>query len=106
MNHDRLTYDLISAVLENNAERVKELLEEGADANRPLDQANVTPLHYAAQHNALNCIPLLIDAGANLFAKTEPDGQIPVEISLLHRHQQVTQLLMHYIQSHDKTTIN
>ncbi len=103
MNHDRLTYDLISAVMENNAEQVQQLLNEGADPNRCLDQAKVTPLHYAAQHNALTCIPLLIEAGANLFSKTEPDGQIPVEISLLHQHRQVTQLLMHYSQCPDAT---
>ncbi len=103
MNNDRLTYDLISAVQENNVEQVKSLLDEGADPNHTLDQANVTALHYAAQHNALNCIPLLVDAGADLYAKTEPDGQIPVEISLLHQHRQVTQLLMHYLQNKSDT---
>ncbi|HAG62145.1 MAG: hypothetical protein CMF55_02940 [Legionellales bacterium] len=103
MNHDKLTYDLISAVMENNAEQVQQLLSEGADPNHSLDQAKVTPLHYAAQHNSLNCIPLLIEAGASLFSKTEPDGQMPVEISLLHQHRQATQLLMHYTQNPDAT---
>lgn len=96
MTKDTQTFNLISAVIDNNAEQVMALLDQGVNPNTPLDDANITPLHYAAQHNSLNCITLLIEAGAKLHATTRPDGQSPLEIALLHRFPQAVQLLMHY----------
>jgi len=102
MKNDKLTYDLISAVMNNNAGQVKSLLDQGASPTHSLDSANVTPLHYAAQHNALNCIPQLIEAGADINAITEPDGQTAIEIALLHRFPQIVQLLMYYTQNQEE----
>ena len=45
--------DLIDAILKNNFTRVKELLEQGADPNMVLDEACVTPLHFAAQKSSI-----------------------------------------------------
>ena len=101
MNDDKLTYDLISAIINNDPQCVKNLLDQGAQPNRSLDEANVTPLHYAAQHNALNCIPLLIECGANVHTITEPDGQTPLDIALLHQHRNIVQLLMYYAENRE-----
>ena len=90
--------ELIAAVIHNNADQVETLLSDGADPNHCLDEANVTPLHFAAQHNALDVVKLLITAGANLYARTNPDGQTPLEIAKINGHKEMETLLKTYIQ--------
>lgn len=92
---------LIQAVIENNVKRVSELLNEGANPNFSMDTENVTPLHHAAQNNALEVIPLLVEAGAILQAQTEPDGYTPIEVALLHGHNRLAQALLAYINETD-----
>jgi ankyrin repeat protein len=87
---------LIEAVIHNDAKAVREALENGADPNACLDPAMVTPLHFAAQHNAVEVIPLLITAGAKLNARTYPDGQTALDIARLHHHPETTKLLEEY----------
>ena len=88
---------LIKAVIHNDVSLVKVLLCAGEDPNRCLDSAKVTPLHFAAQHNALEIIPILITAGANIHAKTVPDGQSPLDIAKLCGHQDMVELLENYV---------
>ena len=99
MKKDHLTYDLISAVISDDEERTHLLLTEGANPNHSLDKANVTPLHHAAQHNSLKTMSLLLNAGADVNARTHPDDQTPLEIALLHHFRQAAQLLSYYMQS-------
>ncbi len=87
---------LIEAVIHNDAKAVRTALEEGADPNACLDPALVTPLHFAAQHNALDVIPLLITAGAKINAKTFPDGLTALDVARLHKHSQMAKLLEEY----------
>jgi ankyrin repeat protein len=87
---------LIEAVIHNDATAVRVALESGADPNACLDHALVTPLHFAAQHNAVDVIPLLITAGAKINARTFPDGQTALDIARLHRHVEMTKLLEEY----------
>jgi ankyrin repeat protein len=85
--------NLIEAVIHNNQKQVRTELENGADPNACLDPALVTPLHFAAQHNALDVVSLLVTAGAKINAKTYPDGQTPLDIARLHRHEDMARLL-------------
>lgn len=87
---------LIEAVIDNDVEAVNKLLNRGIDPNLSLDDANITPLHFAAQGNCLEVIPVLVNAGANVHAETEPDGQTPLDIALLHKHDRIVQLLIAY----------
>lgn len=91
-----LYLQLINAIIENNVDVVNNLLNAGVDPNECLDTAKITPLHYAAQNNALHVIPLLIEAGADLHAVTEPDELTPLEIALMHGHDKVVQILLAY----------
>lgn len=84
---------LIEAIIHNDLKEVRSALENGADPNACLDPAKVTPLHFAAQHNAIDVVPLLITAGAKLHAQTFPDGQTALDIARLHHHAEMTQLL-------------
>ena len=99
-----LTLNLINAVINNNEEEVYTLLNEGAEPNAFLDDAQITPLHYAAQNNSSKVIQLLIEAGGNIHAKTQPDHQSPLEIATLYNFPQVIQLLTYYSQANITVT--
>lgn len=92
---------LIDAVIANNPKQVNKILGKGVNPNHSADPAAITPLHYAAQNNSLLVIPLLIEAGADLDAETEPDGYTALDIALLHGHNKVAQTLLAYSQQDD-----
>lgn len=102
MEDDRDTLKLINAVIANDPDTVNKLLNAGIDPNDSLDESSVTPLHYAAQNNALLVVPLLVEAGANLYAKTDPDGLTPLEIAIMHGNHKVTQILLAYSANNDE----
>lgn len=85
--------NLIDAVIENDIKAVQKLLAEGADPNLILDIARITPLHFAAQNNAVAAAELLINAGADLRAKIDPEGLTPLDIAKLHENKEMIQLL-------------
>lgn len=87
---------LIKAVIHNDVSLLKALLSAGENPNQCLDDAKVTPLHFAAQHNAVDVVPLLITAGADIHAKTVPDGQTPLDIAKLCGHKNMIELLENY----------
>ena len=87
---------LIKAVIHKDTMLVRALLSAGENPNLCLDSAKLTPLHFAAQHNAINIVPLLITAGANIHATTFPDGQTPLDIAKLLGHQEMISLLEDY----------
>lgn len=93
---------LIDAVIENDVEVVNEILNRGFNPNQFLDAARVTPLHFAAQNGALEVIPLLVEAGADICACTQPEGQTPLDVALLHNHDSVVQVLLAYLSELDK----
>lgn len=95
------TDHLIQAVVRNNVKQVSDLLNQGADPNRTLDTSRVTALHFAAQSNSLEVIPLLVEAGAFLEAQTEPDGYTALEIAFLHGHDKIAQTLIGYLNESD-----
>jgi ankyrin repeat protein len=84
--------DLIEATIKNDIETVKQLLSQGADPNVFLDEARVTPLHFAAQNNCVEIAQLLIAAGADIHAKTYPDGETPLDVAMLHGNQELITL--------------
>lgn len=87
-----INMSLIAAVIHNDAKTVEQILSTGVDPNACQDAANVTPLHFAAQHNAIAVVGLLITAGANIHARTEPDGQTPLDIAILHGHKEIREI--------------
>ena len=85
--------ELIDAIIENNIEVVRELLQNGADPNLCLDAAKVRPLHFAAQDNRIEIGQLLIASGADIDACTYPEGLTPLDIARLHGHAEFIELL-------------
>lgn len=84
---------LIDAINAHDELSVKRLLNQGASPNESLDSANVTPLHYAAQHNATSIIRTLLAAGADRDLQTYPDGQTPYDIAHINQHAEAMVLL-------------
>ena len=84
---------LIDAINAHDELTVKRLLNQGASPNESLDSANVTPLHYAAQHNATFIIRALLSAGADRYSQTYPDGQTPYDIAQINQHAEAMAML-------------
>lgn len=83
---------LIEAIVRKKYSKVKKLLEQGVNPNETLDEARLTPLHFAAQLGLLDICYLLIMWGANLNWTTD-DGLTPLDIALLHKHHEIVMLL-------------
>lgn len=102
MEENKAVEQLIDAIIENDPVRVNQLLNSGCDPNACLDVARVSPLHFAAQNGSLEVIPLLVEAGADICACTQPEGQTPLDVALLHKHEPVVQILLAYLTKMDK----
>jgi uncharacterized protein len=89
--------DLIDAIINNNLKRVKHLLQKKIDPNGYLDNAKLRPLHFAAQNNFLEAAQLLIAAGADPAARTEPDQETPLDMAKLHNSKSLIDLLIRCI---------
>lgn len=65
---DSLNSALLDAAWENNFDKVKLLVSQGADVNtRSYD--NATPLHFAVSNNNIDMVKLLVYKSANINAK-------------------------------------
>lgn len=83
---------MINAVIANDASKVQELLNIGLDPNSCEDQALVTPLHFAAQHNSQACAEVLMLAGAKPEALSA-EGMSAIDVACLHQHEDMAELL-------------
>lgn len=88
---------MIVAILQGDTARVKYLLDTGHGPNECLDEAMVTPLHYAAQHNKIDIAMLLIEYGANVHACTKDEHYTALSLSLLFGHMKIAQMLLAYM---------
>ena len=84
--------DLIEAIINQNTQAVRKLLEQGCDPNVCDDPAGITPLHYAAQIGNLEIATILVVAGANTFALS-CDGYAPLDIAKMHKQPHIQKLL-------------
>lgn len=82
---------LHKAVAENNVWQVRALLEKRVNPNLVEDEALITPLHIAAQNNAIDIATLLILAGANINAETE-EGETPLNIAHNYHYEELIAL--------------
>jgi ankyrin repeat protein len=94
---------LIDAVIKNDSTKVKNMLQMGVDPNGFLDEAKLRPLHFAAQNNSIESSQLLIAAGANIYACTEPDKETPIKIAEAYGNKKIIDL---FLRSIDKINVN
>jgi protein DGCR14 len=86
--HTALTY----AVVYQQPEAVKQLLDRGADPNRGARGA--TPLTWAARRGHLQISRMLLDAGADPNIRLQYDGSSPLMRAAEHGHTAVVRLLL------------
>jgi ankyrin repeat protein len=102
---------LMWAAAQGHPAMLRELIAHGADVNarsneeewerqrtsEPRDKwlppGALTPLLFAARENCLACVPVLVDAGADVNATT-PDGISAVVIALINGHFDVAGALL------------
>ena len=90
------TPDLHKAAREGDADRVRELLDAGADVNvRNADKQRLqyTPLHWAAYYGHLEIAEILISRGADLDAE-DPSYSTPLYLAAEQGHPKVVEFLI------------
>jgi len=73
---------------------VELLITAGIDINKHGEQG-YTPLHYAVEHGHYDIVRLLLDSGANPFARTE--GDLPFTTARLNGNDEICDLLSKYM---------
>ncbi len=97
---------LIFAVINENIDAVKKLLESGADVNQA-DKRGDTPLHYAARNGFLKIAEILIAHNADVNAITRITRMIippqPTDGKTQHRVELATDLYVAELNKHPET---
>ena len=80
---------LMLASLKGLSEIVRQLIEKGADVNKP----GWTPLHYAATHGHVQIMTLLLDNEAYIDAGS-PNGSTPLMMAAMYGTPSAVKLLL------------
>lgn len=83
---------LTKAVISKNIAQVKELLSAGADPNECIGETLIRPLHFAVYADMFEVVEILLEAGADMLAKTI-DGETPLDIAKMKKNKKMLQLL-------------
>lgn len=65
---NNLSKKLFESILDNNPHTINYLIEAGVDVNQS-DEWNNPPLHIASYKGRMEIVRILVDNGANLYAK-------------------------------------
>lgn len=89
---------------QKNGKRAKEclqlLLRCGADVNLQ-SESKVTPLHQAAREGLEDCLAILVENGANVYAK-DLQGNCPIELCRIWCHRNCARYLQNAMWKKDK----
>jgi ankyrin repeat protein len=98
--HDRNGLDLLSTAISQKkpSALVKALLNEHQCSTRVHDSNGWTPLHYAAKYDEIESMKLLLDAGADAYARngSHMKGRTPLHIASLNDSVDAIKLLLEY----------
>ena len=93
------------AAMRGDWERVKSLIDEGADVNAAQGDG-MTALHWAAERGDMEIAKLLISAGANAKAGTRIGGYTPLHLAAKRANREVAVLLLKAGGDADVPTLN
>jgi len=85
--------ELYKAACTGDRKRLQSLIESGTDIN-VRGERGYTALHWAARENQNEAGELLLDAGADVNARTGENGWTPLHIAVLQSNKDVAELLI------------
>jgi len=90
---DKITFssELVQAAANEDFDKVKAMIEEGADVNQ--QSRGVTVLHFAITKNRLDMVKYLVEKGANVNYPN-PTGEVPVQIAILNGVHDIVDYLL------------
>ena len=100
INSACLKMDLITAVETNNLERVRLLVEQGADKDQR-DEDGCTPLYWASVQGRLEAAQYLVEQGSTLDKATD-SGETPLSRATIHGHLELARYLLEQGADRDK----
>jgi cytochrome c len=84
---------LMAAVAKNRLEFITLLLAHGANPNSTAGKQ--TPLHVAVKHGCLDCVTALVEAGADVNARTADSfARTPIHLARFHEYSEISDYLM------------
>ena len=87
-----LNKQLIEAARNDEVDRVKRLIKNGADVNAK-DYNQWTPLHYASCNGSITLVEMLLEKGADINSKKN-DQRIPLHLAALKGNVELVILLL------------
>jgi len=88
---ETLNEQLINAIIINNTEKIKSLIENGADVNAK-DDDGWAPLHYVSVSGNKDITELLIKSGADVNIK-QNDGLTLLHYASISGYKKIVELL-------------
>lgn len=89
----KLSPDIFKAIKEDNVEKLNKFIIKGFDLNL-IDVLEGSPLHCAVEHNAINCVKLLVDNGANINIRNIQRHETPIQIAIRKKNYDIYQYLI------------
>jgi ankyrin repeat protein len=82
-----------SVIKANDVPGLQRLIVKGFDLNL-VDVLEGAPLHFAVEHDAFECMKILIDNGANINARTIQKLETPIQIAIRIKNDRIYDYLM------------
>lgn len=83
---------LMAAVAKSRLEFITLLLAHGADPNSTAGDETV--LHVAVKRGCLDCVKALVEAGADVNARTADPPRTPLHLARFHEHPEIADYLL------------
>ena len=89
-----LNQQLYTAVWAKNTEKIRNLLEKGADVNTQDDGRDRTPMHISIVQRHKEGVEALLSAGEINLELPDVDGHKPLHVAVVNKNKEITTLLL------------
>ena len=89
----RLSPDIFKAIKVDDSAQLNKFIIKGFDLNL-IDVLEGSPLHCAVEYNAINCVKLLVENGANINIRNIQRHETPIQIAIRKKHYEIYKYLL------------